>query len=93
MEGFTRPEAIVLPEGATVPDKNLISPAPNRFTHRLLRPQPYYFLRSQTSTPNGEFPEGTEVVLLRQDDARSCRVADGRGLYVEIEFDSLAELK
>jgi hypothetical protein len=28
MEGFLRPEATVLPEGALVPEQNLIRPAP-----------------------------------------------------------------
>ena len=37
MEGFLRPEATVLPEGALVPERNLIRPAPNQFTHAVKR--------------------------------------------------------
>ena len=40
MEGFTRPDWTILPEEATVPDRNLITPVPNQFTHRLMRPPP-----------------------------------------------------
>jgi hypothetical protein len=93
MKGFVRPKALVLPEKAIVPDKNLISPAPNQFTHKLKRPQPYYFSEAQQgSPPDGEFPSGTKVVLLVYDNGNYCRVADGQGLYVEIEYDSLKKL-
>jgi hypothetical protein len=93
VEGFfLRPEAVVLDENATVPDRNIISPSPNRFTHELTRPQPFYFDRAQGTLPNGEFRAGTKVVLLVHDGGNYCRVADGRGLYVEIEYDSLRKL-
>ena len=93
MERFIRPEAVVLPESARVPDRNLISPAPNQFTHELIRPQPFYFIGAQQATPpDGQFAAGTKVVLLVYDGGTYCRVADGQGLYVEIEYDSLREL-
>jgi hypothetical protein len=93
MEGFTRPDAVVLPESAMIPDQNLISPAPNQFTHELIRPQPYYFTGAQRAVaPDGQFLAGTKVVLLVYDGGTYCRVADGQGLYVEIEFDSLKKL-
>jgi hypothetical protein len=93
MEGFVRPKAVVLPENATVPDRNLISPPPNQFTHELTRPQPFYFAAAQQATPpDGQFPAGTKVVLLVYDGGRYCRVADGQGLYVEVEYDSLKKL-
>jgi hypothetical protein len=92
-EGFLRPEAAVLAEKALVPGRNLIAPAPNQFTHEVARAQPYYFTRAQPEmTPDGEFPAGTEVVLLHYDGGVYCRVADGRGLYVETEYDSLRKL-
>jgi len=74
-----------------VPDENIIRPAPNRFTHELARAQPFYFDESRRGgAPDGEFPAGTRVVLLVHDDGDSfCRVADGRGLYVEVEYDAL----
>lgn len=93
MKGFIRPEAVVLPERAIVPDKNIIAPAPNQFTHELTRPQPFYFAEAgQGRPPDGELPEGARVVLLVHDGGSYCRVADGRGLYVELEFDALKRL-
>jgi hypothetical protein len=93
MEGFIRPEAVVLPENASVPDKNLISPPPNQFTHELTRPQPFYFTEVQQGMPpNGQFLARTKVVLLVYEGGIYCRVADGRGLYVNIEYDSLKKL-
>ena len=94
MEGFVRPRAVVLPENATVPERNLIVPAPNQFTHELTRPQPFSFTGvQQAASPDGELPAGTKVVLLVYDGGRYCRVADGQGLYVEIEHDSLRALQ
>jgi hypothetical protein len=93
MEGFIRPDAVVLGENAIVPEKNLISPAPNQLTHELLRPQPFYFTGAQQATqPDGLFSSGTKVVLLVYDGGKYCRVADRQGLYVEIEYDSLKKL-
>jgi len=93
MKGFLRPQAIVLPDNAEVPVKNQISPPPNQFTHELTRPQPFYFSGPQPAMPpDGELPVGTQVVLLVHDEGRYCWVADGRGLYVAIEYDSLRKL-
>jgi hypothetical protein len=94
MEGyFLRPDAVVLSENAMVPDRNIISPAPNQFTHELTRPQPFYFDGAQQGAPpNGEFRGGTKVVLLVYNGGKYCRVADKQGLYVEIEYDSLKKL-
>jgi hypothetical protein len=93
MEGFVRPEAVVLPESALIPDKNLISPAPNQFTHELMVEQPYYYASAQEGVPpDGRLPAGTNVVLLVYDGGERCRVVDGRGLYVEIEYAALKRL-
>lgn len=91
MEGFVRPEVVVLPDSALVPDRNVIRPAPNRFTHELTRAAPFYFdgAQQQGRQPNGEFPDGTRVVLLVHHGGTHCRVVDSRGLYVEVEFDAL----
>ena len=92
-EGFVRPEAVVLPESALIPEKNLISPPPNQFTHELTREQPYYYASAREDVPpDGRLPAGTNVVLLVYDDGERCRVADGRGLYVEIEYAALKRL-
>ena len=93
MEGFLRPEATVLPEGAVVPERNLIRPAPNQFTHAVKRSQPYYYGDPQPGTlPDGHFAAGTKVVLLVDDGGPNCRVADGQGLYVAIECAGLRRL-
>jgi len=93
MKGIIRPEAVVLDENAIIPSKNLISPAPNQFTHKLTRTQPYYYTGArQQKSPEGELPAGREIVLLVYEGGRYCRVADGRGLYVEIEYDALKKL-
>jgi hypothetical protein len=90
-EGFLRPPTETLPENAVVPEKNLLVPAPNQFTHALTRRQPFYYGSArQSSAPDGELAAGTAVVLLVHDGGRYCRVADGQGLYVEVEYDALA---
>ncbi len=93
MEGFLRPEATVLSEGALVPERNLIRPAPNQFTHAVTRSQPYYYGDLQPGTlPDGHFAAGTKVVLLVDDGGPSCRVANRQGLYVAIECAVLKRL-
>jgi hypothetical protein len=93
MGEFTRPKATVLPDEAIVPDKNLISPPPNQFTHELLHAEPYYYNDPQQGkAADGEFEEKTKVVLLRYDGGSYCRVVDGRGLYVALSFASLKPL-
>jgi hypothetical protein len=42
-----RPESSVLPNEALVPERNLVRPAPNRFTHELLVDEPYRFDRPE----------------------------------------------
>jgi hypothetical protein len=89
MERIIRPEAVVLPESAIVPDCNVIHPAPNRFTHRITRREPYYYAQqAEHDKPAGQFEPDTLVLLVRSDGAR-CRVADARGLYVEVGCDAL----
>lgn len=87
---FLRPEASVLGESSVIPPENQIRPAPNRFTHRLDQPEPFYF-RDDAQAPDGTLEAGTEVVVLREDGDR-CRVADGRGLYVAVRSAALMPL-
>ena len=91
-EGFIRPEAEIFDESALVPAANLITPPPNQFTHQLRRAQPFYFNSPDHKPSDGQLSKGTNVVLLVYDGGKYCRVADGRGLYVEIEYDSLQKL-
>lgn len=91
--GFQRPEASILPAEALVPGANLISPAPNQFTHELTRAQPFYYAGArEEASPDGELPAATPVTLLVYDGGDYCRVVDGQGLYVEIAYDSLRTL-
>jgi hypothetical protein len=83
MKGVTRPDVFISPEGAVVPPTNLISPAPNKFTHEVNREQPFFYSEKFTDTPpSGQFEPGTKVNLLFHDGGEMCRVVDGRGLYV-----------
>jgi len=92
-EGFLRPEAVILGEDALIPDRNLIVPPPNQFTHEVTRATPYFYDREQPDVPPvGQFAEGTLVVLLVFNGGSHCRVADRHGLYVETEYDSLKRL-
>jgi Leishmanolysin len=87
-----RPEAVVLGEESLVPDRNVVRPAPNRFTHELLVDEPYRLDRPEPSTDtDGVLPARTKVVLLVERRDR-CRVVDGRGLYVEVRRSSLRRL-
>jgi hypothetical protein len=92
MKGFVSTDASVLDDSAIIPDKNLIKPPPNKFTHELKRQEPYYYSEiKKTKEPDGEFAAGTKVLLVREEKDH-CRVADEQGLYVEIECDSLKKL-
>jgi hypothetical protein len=93
MKGFIKPKDVLLPESAAIPERNLISPAPNQFTHELIRSLPFYFTAAkQSSSPDGELLAGTKVSLLKYDGGAYCHVADGQGLYVEVEHDGLKKL-
>ena len=93
MEGFLRPQATVLDDKSLIPEKNIISPAPNQFTHEVVRSAPYYFTEARSKTkPAGKLLPGTKVVMLVNNGHGWCRVADGQGLYVEVECRSLRKL-
>jgi hypothetical protein len=87
-----RPKPSVLTDEALVPARNLVRPAPNRFTHRLVVDEPYGFDRpGPGDEPDGVLAAGTPVVVLVEGADRS-RVVDANGLYVEVRRASLAEL-
>lgn len=86
-----RPKAVVLDDDAVVPRKNVVKPPPNRFTHKVKRSQPYFY-EDPRDEPDGEFAEGTPVVLMVYDGGASCRVIDGHGLYVETAYGGLHRL-
>ena len=74
-----RPDMVVLGEDALVPPRNLIRPAPNRFTHELIVDEPYRFDRPEpTNEPDGVIRAGTPVAVLvvgTYDAASSTRAA------------------
>jgi hypothetical protein len=87
-----RPNAVVLPDSAQVPERNVVKPPPNRFTHEVVAEQPYYYMGvDQAAPPDGKFAIGAHVVLLRHD-AGECWVADERGLYVATSCGGLRAL-
>jgi hypothetical protein len=87
-----RPKAKTLPDDALIPKENLVLPRPKKFTHELRRNEPFFFDRLHDAKPRGELPRGTRVVLMERRQGRYCRVVDERGLYVEIDCDSLVAL-
>lgn len=94
MDHMIRPKASVLPESALLPDRNILQPPPNQFTHEVVAEQSYYYIGPhQTAPPEGNFPAGTKVVLLTHDGGPVCRVADGRGVCVATAFDGLRPLR
>lgn len=93
MKRIIRPPVSVLPASALVPEKNLITPPPNQFTHEVVRKLAFYYGDAQKNQqPDGYVEKGNKVVLLVHDGGEHCRVADGRGLYVEVEYAGLRKL-
>ena len=92
MQGMRRPKAVVVPASALVPPDRLVQPPPNWFTHVVHERQPYYYDARPGRRPDGEFAEGTPVVLMVHDRGGLCRVVDGQGLYVTTAFEGLSKL-
>jgi hypothetical protein len=86
-----RPKAAVLKRSALIPAEHLIKPPPTRFTHELIRSQPYYYTRG-SGEPDGTFAAGTRVVLLEHEGHEYCRVADAQGLCVDTACRGLRAL-
>jgi hypothetical protein len=87
-----RPEVVVLDDAALVPERHVVRPAPNRFSHEIVVDEPYRFDRPEpVADPDGVLHAGTRVVLLVEGPDR-CWVVDPSGLYVEIGRASLREL-
>jgi hypothetical protein len=91
MEGFRSTDPVVMPDEALVPPHARISPPPNQFTHRLTKPQPFHY-SDAGGPPSGVLPAGSKVVLMVYDGGARCRIVDGQGRYVEIDYDSLERL-
>jgi hypothetical protein len=81
-------------DSSLVPPENQIRPPPNQFSHQVIEAEPFYFRReADSNAPDGQFAAGTKVLLLRSEGGSRCRVADERGLYVEVSRSSLSALK
>ena len=94
VDHMLRPKAMVLPESALVPDRNIIQPPPTQFTHEVIAEQPYYYIDPhQAAPPEGMFPAGTTVVLLTHDGGPVCQVVDSRGLRVATAFGGLRPIR
>jgi hypothetical protein len=90
---FIRPPSVELPENSLVPDRNIVSPPPNQFTHVLKRSTPFYLTGIQQGrAPDGELEAGTQVVMMVDNGGAYCRVVDSQGLYAEIAFDALKRI-
>ena len=93
MDDFIRPKAVILESNSIIPEKNIISPAPNQFTHVTKESQPYYFIEvERAQNPDGEFKKDTRVILLKYDGGEYCWVANEQGLYVEVDHKGLRPL-
>jgi hypothetical protein len=91
MNGITRPTAEVLPESAVVPHRNVMSPAPDHFTHEVTSRQPYWYSEAGANPPDGEFAAGTKVLMTHAEGPHAW-VADSRGLYVKTNLATLRPL-
>ena len=92
MDHVLRPKAVVLPDSAMVPERNL-KPPPTQFTHEVIAEQPYYFIGpQQAAPPEGMFAAGTKVKLHAHDGGPVCQVVDARGLCVATACSGLRPL-
>jgi hypothetical protein len=92
-EGFTRPEARVLPPESLVPVREPDPAAPQPVHARDGRPNVVLICVVPGTGQDGSLSAGTKVVVLRtdEDDGRSA-VVDASGLYVLVATSSLREL-
>lgn len=87
-----RPKMQVLPDAAMVPPGNTLEKAPRHFSHKVTRPQAYYFRNPGKAPAAGEFAAGEKLLLLSHDGGEFCRVADANRLSVFTAFATLEPL-
>jgi hypothetical protein len=89
-----RPDFVVLGDDALVPGPGVVTPPPERFTHELVRDEPYWFGaaddRRPQPEPDGVLAAGTPVVVIGSAGGRS-RVVDATGLLVAVPAASVRE--
>jgi hypothetical protein len=79
----------VLDESALVPRENLVSRAPARFTHEVVRATAFRYSAEGRGRGDGRFEAGTRVMLVSRRKTGRCRVIDGRGLSVWVACRAL----
>ena len=92
MKGMLRPAQIVMPSSALEPKADMVSPAPNRFTHVVRARQPFYVGSVLTGESGGTLPAGARVVLMVRGRGDVARVIVRRGRYVTTSFQGLKRL-
>ena len=92
MKGMLRPAQIVMPSSELEPKADVVSPAPNRFTHAVRARQPFYVGSVLRGEAGGMLPAGAKVVLMLRGRGDVCRVIDRRGRYVTPSFNGLKRL-
>ena len=92
MKGILRPAQTVMPPSALEPKADVVSPAPNRFTHVVRARQPFYVGSVLTGESSGTLPAGARVVLMVRGKGDVARVVDRRGRYVTTSFKGLKPL-
>ena len=93
MGQMIRPKVQVLSDSAMVPAGNTLVKAPRHFSHKVTRPQPYYFRKPGKATAAaGEFAAGEKLLLLSHDGGEFCRVANANRLSVFTAFATLKPL-
>jgi hypothetical protein len=89
-----RPDFVVLGDDALVPGPGVVTPPPERFTHELVRDEPYWFgvvsERRGDREPDGVLAAGTPVVVIGTSGGRS-RVVDASGMLVEVPAAAVRE--
>jgi hypothetical protein len=87
-----RPDFVVLGDDALVPGPGVVTPPPVRFTHELVRDEPYWFGPGdrRDREPDGVLAAGTPVVVVGSEGGRS-RVVDATGLLAEVPTSAVRE--
>jgi hypothetical protein len=91
MRGVKRPKPTVLGDEALVRD-DVAQPSPGRFTHEVVRDEPYYLDSSgEGGSPEGIFAAGSKVIMQQEGETYST-VLDASGNSGVVRTDSLRKL-
>ncbi len=90
MKGMKRPAAVVLPDSAAVPPRNVTTP-PGHFTHEVTDRASFWYERAGEKDPDGQLRSGARVIVDSRE-GKYAWITDDRGLHVQIESDALVPL-